>query len=392
MATAYLRQHEPRRRQYRSPRRLDRSPVRGKVAPVTVVHTAESVMDAVGDDTGAENVARFMVGRTDPGSYHDLVDSDSRVQLVYYGDEAYQDGTGSNPWSLSISFACRTTDWSKMSQGRRRAFLHQGALAFKAQQDWRRSKGYPLVALRRISKAESDRGVSGFVYHGDRDPGRRTDPGTSSRAAFPLAEFFAEIVRVEAGRAPAPEITPVKVGTRELRQTSPTMKGTDVLAVQRWAGVAEDGSYGPATVAGVRRVQETVGVPVTGVVDAVTWQHYGRWVKWRADKAAADSAPKPAPAPAPRPPVTAKPALPRLGAFTADRGLSRARNSSTYHAGVEKWQRALAAQGLYRIGSDEPGRFGDDTEAATKTLQRQRGLVPDGVVGPATWPHGEKWS
>jgi len=100
---------------------------------------------------------------------------------------------GSSPWALSFSYACRTTDWAKMSQGRRRAFLHlhQGALAFKAQQAWRRSKGYPLVALRRITKAESDRGVSGLVYHGDRDPGRRTDPGTSSRAAFPLAEFYA---------------------------------------------------------------------------------------------------------------------------------------------------------------------------------------------------------
>ena len=61
---AWLDQHPPVRRQYRDPRRAAPS-------GVIVVHTAENVMDAVGSDTGAENVARFIQTRADPGSYHD---------------------------------------------------------------------------------------------------------------------------------------------------------------------------------------------------------------------------------------------------------------------------------------------------------------------------------
>lgn len=175
----YLRDHPPVRSQYRSPRRATPS-------GVVVVHTAESVMDAVGPDTGAENVAAFIQRRTNAGSYHDLVDSDSAIQLVEYGDEAYQDGTGSNPHALSISFALSAADWPRLSPTRRAAFLHQGAVAFARQQAWLRAHGYPTTPLRRINRAQSDARVPGFISHAERDPSRRTDPG----AGFPWAEFL----------------------------------------------------------------------------------------------------------------------------------------------------------------------------------------------------------
>jgi peptidoglycan hydrolase-like protein with peptidoglycan-binding domain len=43
---------------------------------------------------------------------------------------------------------------------------------------------------------------------------------------------------------------------------------------------------------------------------------------------------------------------------------------------------------LKLIGFDVPevnGRFGPKTEAAVKALQKQAGLVVDGIVGPKTW-------
>ncbi|MGY1773496.1 hypothetical protein [Blastococcus sp. SYSU D00813] len=166
----------------------------------TVLHTAESVMDTVGPDTGAEAVAEFIRGRTTPGSYHDLVDSDSWIPLVDLKHGAFHDGTGSNNWALSLSFACRTSDWRAMSLAKRAGFLHQGARAFANQQLYRRSIKAPLTRLRLISKAQSDRGESGCTYHGYRDPGRRSDPGVAAPNLFPIDEFFAacraELARV----------------------------------------------------------------------------------------------------------------------------------------------------------------------------------------------------
>lgn len=196
-AYLYERRAELARPQYRSPRRA-------RPTGLTVIHTAEPVLDTIGPDTGAENVARYMVGRDNPGSYHDLVDSDTAVQLVLYGDEAYQDATGSNPYGLSISFALRTTDWSKLTDRVRAAFLRQGAIAFARQQAWLRAHGHATTPLRRISRTESAAGVAGFITHAARDPDRRSDPGTN----FPWSEFFAACRVALAGTTPLPTTPP----------------------------------------------------------------------------------------------------------------------------------------------------------------------------------------
>ena len=174
----------------------------------TVIHTAESVMDSVGPDTGAENVAKFIQGRTDPGSYHDLVDSDSWVPLVDLKHGAFHDGTGSNNWALSLSFACRTSDWRTMSAAKRLGFMRQGARAWVNQQLYRRATKAPLSRLRLITKADSDRGEAGCTYHGFRDPGRRSDPGIAAPNLFPFGEFVdacrEELARVMPDHPDAP--------------------------------------------------------------------------------------------------------------------------------------------------------------------------------------------
>jgi hypothetical protein len=183
---AWLRDNPPVRSQFRSPRRLHLSPKPGRLTGCTVLHTAESVADLVGPDASAEGVARFIRNRTDPGSYHDLVDRDSTVQLVRYGDEAFQDGTGSNPWAMSISWALKAADWPRLSTKQRDEYLLQGAVAFRRQQAWLRLHLHPTTPLRRISKPLSDAGAAGFISHGERDPGRRSDPGRD----FPWARWF----------------------------------------------------------------------------------------------------------------------------------------------------------------------------------------------------------
>ncbi|MFM7424648.1 MAG: peptidoglycan-binding domain-containing protein [Elainella sp.] len=86
-------------------------------------------------------------------------------------------------------------------------------------------------------------------------------------------------------------------------------------------------------------------------------------------------APSPAPSPAPTPSYT--PATP---APAAENPVLRV--GSTGDA-VTRLQERLQALGVFSGAID--GAFGAETEAAVLEAQRQFGLEPDGVVGPATW-------
>lgn len=248
---AYLTDHRPAVQQWYTTRNR---PLTG----CTVLHTAESVMDTVGPDTGAENVADFIRRRTTPGSYHDLVDSDSWIPLVDLKHGAFHDGTGSNNWALSLSFACATSDWRRMTPEKRRGFLHQGARAFANQQLYRRAIKAPLTRLRLITKAQSDRGESGLTYHGYRDPGRRSDPGVAAPNLFPLDEFIDACRAVLAdvmpdhpdagGRpaVPAPVTTPVP-------QEVTTMRSVQLTADRPVAVLSVDPVGDSAVLPGVRQ-------------------------------------------------------------------------------------------------------------------------------------------
>ncbi len=279
MALPYLIKNAPARSQFRSPRR-------SRPSGLTVLHTAESVMDTVGPDTGAENVANFIRTRREAGSYHDLVDSDSALQLVRYGDEAYHDGTGSNAWSLSISWALAAADWPKLTAERRDAFLRQGAVAFRRQQAWLTSHDYPTTPLRRLTKAQSDAGLAGFIKHGDRDPGRRSDPGMR----FPWERWFELCAPTPAPpAAPTPPLTYTEVNVPKLPQLQVGSRGEDVQTLQSLlvarrpalhAKLARtpsalaawvDGILGDGTAKVLREFQNDADVPVTGKTDAATW-------------------------------------------------------------------------------------------------------------------------
>ncbi|WP_181312455.1 peptidoglycan recognition protein family protein [Nocardioides campestrisoli] len=211
--STYLEQHPPRQTQFRRPRR-------GVPSGVIVVHTAESVMDTVGPDTGAENVAAFIANRSDYGSYHTLVDSDSIVRLVPYDAEAYGDGTGSNTHAIHISFACSAADWPRMSKARRDAFIRNGAAAAAHAARWLEDDRDIRVPARRITRGQSESRVPGFISHGERDPGRRSDPG----AAFPWDAFldqYDELVNPKPKKGP---LGPVK---KELRQAQREARKAD---------------------------------------------------------------------------------------------------------------------------------------------------------------------
>lgn len=179
MTAPYLVVNPPHIRQFRSPRRATPT-------GLIVVHTAESAPDEHGPDDGTVNVARFIRDRDTYGSYHWLADSDSRLQLVPYDAEAYGDGTGSNPFAIHVSAATQAHRWPTLAKAWRDGCVRQMAEAAAESARWLEAEHGITVPARRVTRAESDWGVAGFIAHGDRDPGRRTDPG----AAFPWDVFL----------------------------------------------------------------------------------------------------------------------------------------------------------------------------------------------------------
>lgn len=176
--TAYLVENPPNIRQFRE---------RGTtVSGVCVVHTAEATPDTVGPDSGAEGVARFIRDRTTYGSYHDLADSDSIVDLVPYSMQAYGDGTGSNPHAYHVSAATTAARWPTLPKEWREATVRNMARAAARFDGYFHGVHGIHIPARRITRAESDRRVEGFISHGERDPGRRTDPGST----FPWELFL----------------------------------------------------------------------------------------------------------------------------------------------------------------------------------------------------------
>lgn len=181
MSQPYLLEHPPARDQFRIGRRE-------RPSGVGVIHTAENTPDFVAFDGGAEAVAKWIVVRDTPGSYHDLTDSDSRINLVPYNYEAYQDGTGSNRHAWGGSVATRADVWPLAPKRWRDGAIRNLALSAADYSRWLRSVRGFIIPPRRITRAQSEARIPGFISHAERDPARREDPGKF----FPWDQFFDE--------------------------------------------------------------------------------------------------------------------------------------------------------------------------------------------------------
>jgi hypothetical protein len=145
-------------------------------------------MDNVGPDTGAENVASFIARRTDaPGSYHEIVDSDSYVAMMpddYTAFGAAAPGYNSTCWH--VSFACRTSDLNPEADWTRKAFVIAGAriAAF-----WERN-GFDVGASAAWLPAPEVKTRPGLTNHGDAQPVDRSD----AFARHPQREALADLL------------------------------------------------------------------------------------------------------------------------------------------------------------------------------------------------------
>lgn len=205
---AYLIEHPPAQRQFKERGR--------KPTGLIVLHTAESSPDWVDHDTGAEGVARFIQGRSDFGCYHEIVDSDSIVLMVPFHLQTYGDGTGSNPFAVHVSAATQAAKWAAAPADWRRETVRNMAEAAARAARWLKEEHGITVPAKRITKAQSDAGLPGFISHGDRDPERRSDPG----AGFPWDQFLEDFTDAMKPDAPTPSITAALSSTGEERRAA----------------------------------------------------------------------------------------------------------------------------------------------------------------------------
>ena len=245
MATGYylLDNRNPYANQYGAKRRNGAT-----VSGVIDIHTTESVPDYVGEDTGAENVARWIATeRRDYGSYHMLVDSDSRIPMAPWGYETWHDRLTNNH-AIGISIATKAHLWpSKPADWRNRAIRNAAVAAAEAARYVKAETGIDVPA-RWLTQAEAHARVPGFVRHGTSDPTRRSDPWPvdAPEAETFLAYYAAALVGSTIGTsAPGPVVDPTPA------EPTPTPAPEPKAA-----------PYPPLIVDGVR-----------GVVTNRAWQH-----------------------------------------------------------------------------------------------------------------------
>lgn len=179
----YLIANPPRVSQYRNRRKRPTGAIE--------LHSAENTPDVRPPDTGAENVARFIRDRTDHGSYHSLVDSDTRIRLIPFHLTAFGDGTGFNDTVIHISGAFKAHQFATLPQWWKSGCIRNMALEARDATQWLKAIHGIVTPPRRITIAQARNGMSGYFTHGMSDPTRRSDPdNTHTGDKFPWDEFF----------------------------------------------------------------------------------------------------------------------------------------------------------------------------------------------------------
>ena len=258
MTRYYLLDHPPASQQFYPPPRAN-----GLTGGV-VLHTTESPKQRIGADNGAINIAGFISRRSDPGSYHCIVDSGSTVLLVpdnYTAFHVAANGYNSRTWG--ISFACRSTELAPDDEWTQLA-MKQAAAAIVA--FWQRNRFDP-AACAVMRPAPDVLNMSGLTTHGDAQPWDRSDAWTRSPHRLGLeALLLAEIAALV--NPPVPEEDDMKplemwrdpaTGSIWLFWTGPWRTGLktqeDVKAYQM-AGIPFRGDF-PTTEFGAMKLRNT---------------------------------------------------------------------------------------------------------------------------------------
>ena len=230
-----------------------------------VVHSPEAGEDFFGEDTTAEDVAKFFARVKRPASTHAVVDSDSIIDLLPDIFVAFH-AAGVNTKTLSAEVGWDWDSWKK-NPAKTESLIRLFAA-------WVAPKciSYDIPLVRVIHKNDWDNGARGFLEHSLTEgwrgkPGRRKDPGPD----FPW-DFFFESVQIE--------MNGVNKGKKEM-SIKMGDEGNTVAKIQKgingWISkfhpdvqpLTIDKEFGPKTRDAVKSYQKSADLPATGEVEGV---------------------------------------------------------------------------------------------------------------------------
>ena len=323
-----------------------------------VIHTTEGS----GGDTAAENTAAFIARRSDPGSYHCLVDDNSTVMMMPDEYTAYgvaASGYNSRCWMIAI--AAVSSDLNPDDPNTQALIDRAGAeiVAF-----WQRNGINIAEASQFIGEGVKD--GPGLAHHGDVQPWDRSDAWSRRPDRWAFDAALLQAIERHSGSTPVvPPVPtqPVPVAPETVWKVGST--GEKVKQIQKIVGVSEDGIYGPQTEAAVRQWQSNLGITADGAWGPQTEQATHDLFVFLSNLSVIQGI------------------NPNNEFFQAleDAKSQTLRQGSTGGA-VKILQVGLNGRGYALVGD---GIFGPATDGAVRRFQSDNGLAVDGIVGPQTW-------
>ena len=349
----YLLDNPPASRQFYPSRNV---PLSGGV----VIHTTEGS----GGFDSAEKTAGFISRRSDPGSYHCIVDSEPNAAVHLLPDDytafgVAQSGFNSPCWMIAI--AAHSAALNPESEFTRIEIDNMGR---EIAEFWKRN-GIDIAAASNFI-GNDVRVRPGLAHHGDVQPSNRSDAWSRRPDRWIFDSLLLQAIERHAGVAPVAPPTPTvpaPVPPTSVWRVGST--GDKVRQIQKIVGVAQDGIFGPATEAAVKVWQSNLRIPADGVWGPQTEQATHDLFVFLGN-------------------------LPAVEAVAPNNDFLRAlddarrqvlRQGSTGGA-VKIMQAGLNGKGFALVAD---GIFGPATDRAVRAFQSRSGLVADGICGPRTW-------
>lgn len=329
-----------------------------------VIHTTEGA----GGADSAENTARFIARRSDPGSYHCIVDSEADAAVFLMPDDytafgVAASGYNSRCWMIAIAAPSAALNADSSYTQVEIDNMGREIVAF-----WQRNGIDPASAAQFIGEGVKDR--PGLAHHGDVQPWDRSDAWARREDRWVFDSLLLQSIAWHAGNnanpaplPPQPPTVPTPIPPQAIWRVGST--GDKVREIQKVVGVAADGVFGPQTEAAVRQWQSNLGLPSDGIWGPQTEEATRNLFVFLSNLDAVQQV---------------NPDNPFFAAV--EEATKQVLREGSLGNAVRILQVGLNGLG-YPLVAD--GVFGPATSGAVRRFQSDRGLGVDGVVGPQTW-------